>query len=83
MKELNFLGPGYRLYFDFIKANALMLFIIFLGLGINNTYVNMNGTVCNHLHDMKNFKCKPDGQGCFVFSKWTPIQYTLANSYTN
>jgi hypothetical protein len=62
LKDLHFLGPGYRLYFDFVKANMLMLFIIYLGLGINNTVVNAKGRDCVHLHK-EEFKCNPTGEG--------------------
>jgi len=39
-KDLDFLGPGYKLYFIFIKYSAYLMIIMLLGIGIFDCYVN-------------------------------------------
>ena len=42
-KDLDFLGPGYKLYFEFLKYAIFIMAVIFSGIGVLDCYINYTG----------------------------------------
>ena len=47
------MGPGYKLYFIFIKYAGFLMFFMFIGVGIINCYINSIGQDCISEHELE------------------------------
>lgn len=59
-KDLVFLGPGFPLFFNFMKYGIGVLLIILMIAGLYNFVTNVESTDCNSELEILGKKCEPD-----------------------